>query len=386
MKKYYYKAQTQDGSNSGLIEASSKKKAHEELLLRGCLVSQLYKVKKYSEKNFWNFIDALYSLLNQNMALSEALYLLASSNNGSISNIAHLLNEELSEGADFLAAMEKIFYSIDAEIISLMRIGYENADLPRSLKLIIAAKVQKSVLALETQKAITYPGFVFFVSIFVLVIIFDNVLPEFKILMDQDTQTSLIKFIMSFSGQGYQTVLYVLWYLIVSLFLVVLLRSTSLSKLIFEKTLNYLPILGSFLRMRSKLVFLENISLALSLKSDLEAAIQFAVRATKNEYHKLSLLNVKNAIFEGVSVEEALERTKLFDRMELLRIGLAEKSGTLPKAFQDLLDSHYQNQRKLVNFIIQLIGPVAIIVLGVIIFFVAFAVVTPMMTLQQSVG
>tara|TARA_B110000902_G_C14294421_1_gene582600 strand:- start:5890 stop:7050 length:1161 start_codon:yes stop_codon:yes gene_type:complete len=386
MKKYYYKAQTQDGSNSGLIEASSKKKAHEELLLRGCLVSQLYKVKKYSEKNFWNFIDALYSLLNQNMALSEALYLLASSNNGSISNIAHLLNEELSEGADFLAAMGKIFYSIDAEIISLMRIGYENADLPRSLKLIIAAKVQKSVLALETQKAITYPGFVFFVSIFVLVIIFDNVLPEFKILMDQDTQTSLIKFIMSFSGQGYQTVLYVLWYLIVSLFLVVLLRSTSLSKLIFEKTLNYLPILGSFLRMRSKLVFLENISLALSLKSDLEAAIQFAVRATKNEYHKLSLLNVKNAIFEGVSLEEALERTKLFDRMELLRIGLAEKSGTLPKAFQDLLDSHYQNQRKLVNFIIQLIGPVAIIVLGVIIFFVAFAVVTPMMTLQQSVG
>lgn len=386
MKKYYYKAQTQDGSNSGLMEASSKKKAHEELLLRGCLVSQLYKVKKYSEKNFWNFIDALYSLLNQNMALSEALYLLASSNNGSISNIAHLLNEELSEGADFLAAMGKIFYSIDAEIISLMRIGYENADLPRSLKLIIAAKVQKSVLALETQKAITYPGFVFFVSIFVLVIIFDNVLPEFKILMDQDTQTSLIKFIMSFSGQGYQTVLYVLWYLIVSLFLVVLLRSTSLSKLIFEKTLNYLPILGSFLRMRSKLVFLENISLALSLKSDLEAAIQFAVRATKNEYHKLSLLNVKNAIFEGVSLEEALERTKLFDRMELLRIGLAEKSGTLPKAFQDLLDSHYQNQRKLVNFIIQLIGPVAIIVLGVIIFFVAFAVVTPMMTLQQSVG
>ena len=386
MKKYYYKAQTQDGSNSGLIEASSKKKAHEELLLRGCLVSQLYKVKKYSEKNFWNFIDALYSLLNQNMALSEALYLLASSNNGSISNIAHLLNEELSEGADFLAAMGKIFYSIDAEIISLMRIGYENADLPRSLKLIIAAKVQKSVLALETQKAITYPGFVFFVSIFILVIIFDNVLPEFKVLMDQDTQTSLIKFIMSFSGQGYQTVLYVLWYLIVSLFLVVLLRSTSLSKLIFEKTLNYLPILGSFLRMRSKLVFLENISLALSLKSDLEAAIQFAVRATKNEYHKLSLLNVKNAIFEGVSLEEALERTKLFDRMELLRIGLAEKSGTLPKAFQDLLDSHYQNQRKLVNFIIQLIGPVAIIVLGVIIFFVAFAVVTPMMTLQQSVG
>lgn len=386
MNKYYYKAQTQDGSISGLLEASSKKKAHEELLLRGSLVSQLHKVKKYSEKNFWNFIESLYSLLDQNMALSEALYLLASSNNGIISNIAHLLNEELSEGADFLAAMEKIFYSIDAEIISLMRIGYENADLPRSLKLIIAAKVQKNALALETQKAITYPGFVFFVSIFVLVIIFDNVLPEFKVLMDQDTQTSLIKFIMSFSGQGYQTVLYFLWYLIASLFLVVLLRSTRFSKLIFEKTLDHLPILGSFLRIRSKLIFLENISLALSLKSDLEAAIQFSVRATKNEYHKLSLLNVKNAIFEGISVEEALERTKLFDRMELLRIGLAEKSGTLPKTFQDLLVSHYKNQRKLVNFIIQLIGPVAIIALGIIIFFVAFAVVTPMMTLQQSVG
>ena len=65
-------------------------------------------------------------------------------------------------------------------------------------------------------------------------------------------------------------------------------------------------------------------------------AIQFSVRATGNQYHRLALSKVKDEILEGSSVEEALKNTDLFNRMELLRIGLAEKSGTLPKTFESL--------------------------------------------------
>ena len=115
-------------------------------------------------------------------------------------------------------------------------------------------------------------------------------------------------------------------------------------------------------------------------------AIQFSVRATGNQYHRLALSKVKDEILEGSSVEEALKNTDLFNRMELLRIGLAEKSGTLPKTFENLLESNYQNQRKWLGLLTQLLGPVTIVLLGVIIFFVALTVVTPMMTLQQAVG
>jgi len=72
--------------------------------------------------------------------------------------------------------------------------------------------------------------------------------------------------------------------------------------------------------------------------------------------------------------------------MELLRIGLAEKSAKLPNTFKSLFNDNIRNYQKWINLLVQLLGPIAIIILGLIIFFVAFAVVTPMMSLQQSVG
>ena len=135
-----------------------------------------------------------------------------------------------------------------------------------------------------------------------------------------------------------------------------------------------------------KLVFLENISLALDLKSDLKKALQFSIQSVNNQYHKLLLTRLEKEILEGTTFEKALKQTGLFNQMELLRIGLAEKSAKLPNTFKSLSKNNMQNQQKWINLFIQLLGPFAIIVLGLIIFFVAFAVVTPMMSLQQSVG
>ena len=122
------------------------------------------------------------------------------------------------------------------------------------------------------------------------------------------------------------------------------------------------------------------------MKSDLKTAIRLSVSATTNEYHKITLKRVEEEIFQGTQFGDALKRTKLFNQIELLRISLAEQSGTLPKVFQSLLDINRQNQRKKLNFLVQLLGPVTIILLGCLVFLVAFTVVTPMMTMQQTVG
>ena len=223
-------------------------------------------------------------------------------------------------------------------------------------------------------------------SIIVLVIIFDSVLPEFKNLITKDAQSGLATFIMSFAGKGYESLLNLIWFFICTLCLIVLLRSTKRCRRVFEEFLSHMPIVGRLLRTKTKLTFLENISLALLLKSDLKTAIQFSVQATNNQYYKSLLSKLEDEILEGASFEDALERTGLFDRMELLRISLAEKTAKLPETFQSLLEANLRSRQKWINLAIQLLGPFSIIILGLIIFFVAFAIVTPMMSLQQAVG
>ena len=386
MAKYYYTAQTPDGPVSGLLDATSKKLILKELLNKGYSVTGIRRARKFGKKAFWNFIETLHVLIDQNTTLSEALALLAAQNNRTIRKIADQLNGALSEGTDFLDALETVFYDLDLAIVSLLRVGYENAGLEKSLSQIIIAKSQKDELVRETQKAIAYPAFVLVISLFVLIIIFDNVLPEFRTMISEDSHSGLTALILSFSGKGYDTLLYIFWSTLGVLFFFAMLRSTKVTRLRFEKTLNFIPILGSFLRIKTKLSFLENISLALALRSDLKQALQFSVKAVSNRYHQVLLFRLEQEILEGTSFEVALTRTGLFDQMELLRIGLAEKSARLPATFETLYNSNVANRQKWVNLVIQLLGPFAIIVLGLIIFFVAFAVVTPMISLQQSVG
>ena len=386
MAKYYYTAQTPDGPVSGLLDATSKKLILKELLNKGYSVTGIRRARKFGKKAFWNFIETLHVLIGQNTTLSEALALLAAQNNRTIRKIADQLNGALSEGTDFLDALETVFYDLDLAIVSLLRVGYENAGLEKSLSQIIIAKSQKDELVRETQKAIAYPAFVLVISLFVLIIIFDNVLPEFRTMISEDSHSGLTALILSFSGKGYDTLLYIFWSTLGVLFFFAMLRSTKVTRLRFEKTLNFIPILGSFLRIKTKLSFLENISLALALKSDLKQALQFSVKAVSNRYHQGLLFRLEQEILEGTSFEVALTRTGLFSQMELLRIGLAEKSARLPATFETLYKSNIANRQKWVNLVIQLLGPFAIIVLGLIIFFVAFAVVTPMISLQQSVG
>jgi type II secretory pathway component PulF len=386
MAKYYYTAQTPDGPVSGLLDATSKKLILKELSNKGYSITEIKRARKFGKKAFWNFIETLHVLIDQNTTLSEALALLAAQNNRTIRKIADQLNGALSEGTDFLDALETVFYDLDLAIVSLLRVGYENAGLEKSLSQIIIAKSQKDELVRETQKAIAYPAFVLVISLFVLIIIFDNVLPEFRTMVSEDSQSGMTALILSFSGKGYDTLLYIFWSTLGVLFFFAILRSTEVTRLRLEKTLNFIPILGSFLRIKTKLSFLENISLALALRSDLKQALQFSVKAVSNRYHQVLLFRLEQEILEGTSFEVALTRTGLFDQMELLRIGLAEKSARLPATFETLYKSNIANRQKWVNLVIQLLGPFAIIVLGLIIFFVAFAVVTPMISLQQSVG
>ena len=386
MSKYYYTAQTPGGPISGLMDATSKKLILKELSSKGYLVTEIKRARKFRKKAFWNFIESLHALIDQNTTMSEALTLLAAQNDRTIGKISYQINSALSEGTDFLDALETVFYDLDLAIISLLRVGYENAGLEKSLEQIIIAKSQKDELVRDTQKAVTYPAFVLVISLFVLIIIFDNVLPEFKALISEDSQSGMTGLILSFSGRGYDTLLYIFWSTIGVLFFFAILRSTEITRLRLEKILNYIPILGPFLRIKTKLSFLENISLALTLKSDLKQALRFSVKAVNNRYHQVLLFRLEQDILEGTSFEVALTRTGLFGQMELLRIGLAEKSARLPTTFETLYKSNIANRQKWLNLVIQLLGPFAIIVLGLIIFFVAFAVVTPMISLQQSVG
>ena len=211
MAKYYYIGQSTEGSISGFIEANSKSAANKKLIAKGYLIDQLKYSKKFNKKIFWNFIESLNALINENTSLAEAIFLLEAQENRTMSKIAKQINSGILEGDDFMKTLEDVFHGIDKSIISLLRIGYENAGLNIALSLIVSAKSQKDEILRETQKAIAYPAFVLLISIFVLIIIFDSVLPEFNAIISAESQSKLTQYILSFAGRGYESLIHAFW-------------------------------------------------------------------------------------------------------------------------------------------------------------------------------
>ena len=83
------------------------------------------------------------------------------------------------------------------------------------------------------------------------------------------------------------------------------------------------------------------------MKSDLKQALKFSIQSINNQYHKTLLTSLEPEILEGTSFEKALKATGIFSPMELLRIGLAEKSAKLPNTFKSLFNDNTKKLSKM---------------------------------------
>ena len=96
--------------------------------------------------------------------------------------------------------------------------------------------------------------------------------------------------------------------------------------------------------------------------------------------------NIKTLLLNGVTFSTAIKETELFEPMQIAKIEIGEKSKTLPEIVNSIVKDLIEKRRQRFALFSQLIGPFAIILLGIIIFLVAYVVVTPMMALQNTIG
>jgi type II secretory pathway component PulF len=147
-----------------------------------------------------------------------------------------------------------------------------------------------------------------------------------------------------------------------------------------------LPVLKLMTRKRSAYEYLNAINLSMSLNVDLGLSVQLAETTISNPIHRKKIENIKNLLLNGVTFSTAIRETELFEPMQIAKIEIGEKSKTLPEIMNSIVKDLIEQRRQRFALFSQLVGPFAIILLGIIIFLVAYVVVTPMMALQDTIG
>ena len=386
MPDFHYRGLSISGSVSGFIEASSKKSAESLLKAKGIKVVNLKVERPYDVKTFWLFLSLIKSLLDQKISLVDALEISLNQSNAKIKKIANRTLSQLSEGQTLDVIFENIFKGLDQKTLSLLKIGSEQSGLAHAAGILLEEQKLKKDINREFSRAIAYPAFVLLFAVAALIVVFDTVLPEFSQFIDIQNQTLLQKMILSGAGRGYSTFLSALWVSLFVGFSLLALQKLHFARKFFYYFMTTVPGLNLISRKASAYEYLNAISLSMSLNVDLGLSVQLAEKTIINPIHRKKIANIKTLLLNGVTFSTAIRETELFEPMQIAKIEIGEKSKTLPEILNSIVKDLIEKRRQRFALFSQLIGPFAIILLGIIIFLVAYVVVTPMIALQNTIG
>ena len=386
MPDFHYRGLSISGSVSGFIEASSKKSAESLLKAKGIKVVNLKVERPYNVKTFWLFLSLIKSLLDQKISLVDALEISLNQSNVKIKKIANRTLSQLSEGQTLDVIFENIFKGLDQKTLSLLKIGSEQSGLAHAAGILLDEQKLKKDINREFNRAIAYPAFVLLFAVAALIVVFDTVLPEFSQFIDIQNQTLLQKMILSGAGRGYSTFLSVLWVSLFVGFSLLALQKLHFSRAFFYHFMTTVPGLKLISKKTSAYEYLNAINLSMSLHVDLGLSVQLAEKTIINPIHREKISNIKTLLLNGVTFSTAIRETELFEPMQIAKIEIGEKSKILPEILNSIVKDLIEKRRQRFALFSQLIGPFAIILLGIIIFLVAYVVVTPMMALQNTIG
>lgn len=380
---YTYETVTSFGIQSGNIVATSKNAARKDVESRlGSSVS-IYKRKSLQTTDFWAFFTLLNELLEQEYTLTQSLQILQDQDAKNIRYAATQIEKLLSEGVEFINTIKLLFPNSTDLNLSMLEIGYESAGLKASLNILIKQKTLRDTQWKEVKKVTAYPLFLLLISVIVLIIIFDLILPSMSSILENNANP-ITQLILRFSGKGFMLFTYFIWSLVGIVSFGVLVQHNDMLRRISERLILVTPFIGKIYRGYVKNVFLQNLTTSLHLRSELQVALKLSVKFLPSNFYKRILAKVEFDVLEGTSFTGALSHTKLFRRAEISRIRIGEETSNLPNVLRRI---HEQNARETENniaTILQLLGPITVVFLGCLVFIIAYVVMQPMIAIQQN--
>ena len=373
------------GTVSGQISAGNRRDARRKLKQKGIKIDQLRKRKTLNETVFWKCMTLLKVLMLQNISLVDALNIAKEQQDQKLSYAFGQMLAGLKNGLQFHEVLTDLFPEVSSHTIAMLRIGAEQNGLRLALASIVQQKENKEALKAEVRKATAYPIFVMFFAILTIVVVFDTVLPEFANLVDAQNLNAIQKTIISGAGKGYSSLLMVFWVVTGLLFLYWALSKSKFLHLRFYWLLNRIPVMKAAQIMTTKRNFLEALALALGLKCSLSDGVKLASFSIKNPLHRDRVQRIPDKLSEGVLFSDALYEAGLFSGMDLATIKLAEQSNSLAETTSTLSAQLQRDRLTRISLVSQFVGPLAILVLGLVIFLVAYVIITPIISLQEAI-
>jgi general secretion pathway protein F len=335
------------------------------------------------------FTGDLALLLRTGARINEALELLAGEAEMSrMRPTAAALASSILSGESFGEAISKHSKIFPTIYVSLVRVGETSGALMTVLEALAVERQRAEALSRRLSDALRYPAFLLLAAGAVLLFFLNFVLPQFaNVFRDFDAKldpvlTAFLRLsdLMRSNGQAIAAVL------LVSLLVgwLVLRRQSVRGPLV--RGLARLPIVRPIMDYHRTGLFCRNLSLMLSSGVMLTSALRILVDTMESTGTPAQWSHIVEKVRHGGKLSDALTATRALPPMAIRTLRLGEDSGQLAMLAGRIADFYEAKLQRSLNRAIGVVGPLAIVVISLIVGGLIVSVMTALLSVYQVVN
>jgi len=326
------------------------------------------------------FTHQLATLLRAGMRLSIALKTLAKqTENKYFASVIQQLHNDIEQSSSLSQAMAKhprVFSSVYTAIVTAAETA---GSLPETLAVLTAQLKARASINARVRAALVYPIFLLVVSAAVVAVLTTFVIPKFiQLFVNVNQKLPLPTRILIAATHGIQQFW---WLLIIAIAVIAALVLLALRdknvRLSIHRCLLKIPIAGALNQKLQLARFARTLGSLLNGGVRIIEAIDTTKATTSNTAFAAEIANIEQAILKGSTLTKAVTQQEFFSEISANMIAVGEDTGTLPEMLLELAQMYDEQCESAINSMTNLLGPIMIVLLGLIIGFVVMAILLP---------
>ena len=382
---------------AGTVIADTPRAARDDLRVRGLTVAEITPVREGKGSGLWGrrrratqgeivtFVRELATLLAAGIPLLSALDTLVRQHRGRFKAVIQTLRDQVASGSSLAGAMASSAVWFDDLAAAIVRVGENTGTLETALAQLAQFKEKAQRLRSRVTTALLYPAVVCIIGLAVTVFLMTYVVPQ---LLSTLTDTGRPLPRVTWLVKGASDFLLAWWWAVLATVagLVLAFKAvtrTEWGRLAADRLALALPLVGDLLRK-------ENTSrLAVVMAALLRSGLHFdeAIRITrgtlKNRVFRRAMDDYERAVTAGRDVAGPLEASGVFAPVVVQMLAVGQESGELEEMLEQLAEGYDHEVATATQRLTAMLEPVLIVVLAVVVGFIAFATILPILEVSN---
>ena len=344
---------------------------------------------KVSGKTLSVFTRQFATMIDAGLPLIQGLDILGSQEpNPTLKKAITKIKTDVESGSTLSNALKrhpKIFSDLYVSLVAAGEMGgMLDTILNRLANYIEKAEKLKS----KVKSAMVYPSVVLIISIIVIAVLLIFVIPVFQEMFEGlgGELPALTQAVVDMSEFLRHNIIYILAVIVAVYFAFTKFKSTEKGRVVVDKTLLGLPVLGVLLKKSAVANFTRTLETMTTSGVPILEGLVIVSATAGNKVIEKAILDTKTSISEGKTIAEPLAKSGIFPPMVTQMISVGESTGALDTMLGKIADFYEDEVDTAVEALTALIEPFMMVFLGGTIGTMLAAMYLPIFKIAGAIG